>query len=105
MSPESIEALKDFVRCIAFGVESQYDDPLACMSTVAQMYKSVTGGWQWTDHPKIPERATLSISNVSPYGGRYDRVLRLLTNFSISSMCCSPSSVLLGESERDAMRA
>lgn len=66
-SLESIEASKDFVRCIAFGVEGQYDDPMACMSTVVQMYKNFTCGWQWTNHPKIPDNVTLSTSNVSPY--------------------------------------
>lgn len=40
-SPESIAASKDFARCIAFGVESQYDDPWACMSTVVQAYKNL----------------------------------------------------------------
>jgi hypothetical protein len=63
-SPESIEASKDFVRCIAFGVEGQYDDPMACMSTVVQMYKNFTGGWQWTNHPKIPDNVTLSTSKL-----------------------------------------
>ena len=52
-SPESIEASKDFVRSIAFGVESQYDDPWACMSTVVQTYKNFTGGWLWKGQPKI----------------------------------------------------
>ncbi len=42
-SPESIEASKDFVRCISLGVESQYDDSLACMSIVVQIYKNFTG--------------------------------------------------------------
>jgi hypothetical protein len=64
-SPESIAASKDFVRCIAFGVEGQYDDPWACMSTVVQTYKDFAGGRQWKGHPKIAEKITLSTSNVS----------------------------------------
>jgi hypothetical protein len=104
-SPESTEASKDFVRCIAFGVEGHYDDPLACMSTVVQMYKNFTGGWQWINHPKIPEKVTLSTSNVSLWGTGWNERMPLLMTFSISSMCCSQSLVLLEESEKDAVRA
>ena len=55
-SPGSIAASKYFVRCVAFGVEGQYDDPWACMSTVVQVYKDFTGGWQWKGQTKTVER-------------------------------------------------
>ena len=45
-TPQSIEASKDFVRCIAFGIEGKYDDPWACLSSVVQVYKDFTDGWQ-----------------------------------------------------------
>lgn len=103
-SPESIEASKDFVRCIVFGVQGQYDDPLAYMSTIVQMYKNFTGGWQWTNHQKIGEKVTLSTSNMSLHGtGRNKRLPSLMVS-SISSMYYSQNSIFLEESARDATR-
>jgi hypothetical protein len=64
-TPTSIEASKDFVRIIAYGIESKYDDPKACLSTIVLTYKNFTSGSQWAGHGKIGERVTLSTSNVS----------------------------------------
>lgn len=63
-TPTSIEASKDFVRIITYGIEGKYDDPNACLSSV-QTYKNFTAGWQWAGHEKIDDRAMLSTSNVS----------------------------------------
>jgi hypothetical protein len=64
-SLERKAASKEFVGCIVFVVEGQYDDPWACMSTVVPTYKDFTGGWHWKGHPKIAEKFTLSTSNVN----------------------------------------
>ncbi|KAI9752223.1 MAG: hypothetical protein M1835_001112 [Candelina submexicana] len=62
-TPQSIEASKDFVRCIAFGVEEKHDNPWACLSTVVQAYKDFTGGWQWTGNQKTDKNVTVFTSN------------------------------------------
>lgn len=64
-TPTSIEASKDFVRILAFGIEGKYDDPKACLSTVVQTYKNFAGGWQCAGH-KIPDNITRCTSNVRP---------------------------------------
>jgi hypothetical protein len=66
-SPNDIKASKDFVRCIAYGIEGKYDDPMACVSTVVQYYKDFTGGWQWKGNPTIEEKVTLTTSNVRSF--------------------------------------
>lgn len=104
-SPESIEASKDFVRCIAFGVEGQYDDPMACMSTVVQMYKNFTGGWQWQNHPKIPDNVTLSTSNVSTYWQKLRQIVMLADEYQYIKYVLQPELGLARRSERDAMQA
>ena len=103
-SPEGIESSKDFVRCIAFGIEGQYDDPWACMSSVVQTYKNFTSGWQWKGHPKIAENMTLSTSNVSlpQLFTNFTMRLPLLMISSTSNTCCNRNLDLLEESERDA---
>lgn len=67
-SPESIEISKDLMRGIVFGIEDYYDNPVACLGSVVQVYKDFTAGWQWTNHPKIAKNVTRSTSNVSPHG-------------------------------------
>ena len=94
--PESIEASKDFQRCITFVVEGQYG---------GQMYKNFTGGWQSASHPKIPDNVTLCTLNVSFDGGISNETLWVLMNASISSRYYRTSSALLEESTRDVMRA
>lgn len=63
-TPQSIEASKDFIRCIAFGIEGKYNNPWACLSSVAQAYKDFTGGWQWTGNQKIDKKVTVFTFNV-----------------------------------------
>jgi hypothetical protein len=53
VTPNNIKASKDFMRCVAIGIEGMYDDPDACLSSVVQTYKNFTAGWQWKGHEQI----------------------------------------------------
>jgi hypothetical protein len=103
-SPESIAASKDFVRCIAFGVEGQYNDPWACMSTVVQTYKDFTGGWQWEGLPEDSGKGPpLDLECKSPAASLAStEMLPLLMTFNTSSTYYNRNLDLLEESERDA---
>lgn len=59
-----MEALKDFVRTVAYAIDGIYGDPEGCEKTVLQYWKDFTAGWR-RQNPVIPPKTTLSISNVS----------------------------------------
>ena len=63
--PNSIEASKDFVRNIAFGIDGMYNDSTAALGTVVQYYKDFTAGWRWKGYAMIHPRVITSTSNVS----------------------------------------
>lgn len=86
-SAYDLQSLKDFVHQLAYGIEGNYDDPIAGQGSVIVIWKRFTAGFK-RDHDAIPGNITLSVRNVRrslPY------VLPL------SSLCYCPSTLMLQE--------
>jgi hypothetical protein len=44
--PYDMEALKDFVRTVAYAIDGIYGDPKGCEKTVLQYWKDFMAGWR-----------------------------------------------------------
>lgn len=61
----SFETPKDFMRKVAHAIDGRYGDPKACLTTVVQYWKNLTGGWRREGRETIRDEVVLSTSNVS----------------------------------------
>ncbi|KAK7417505.1 hypothetical protein QQZ08_011587 [Neonectria magnoliae] len=64
--PYNLKSLKDFVKEIAFGIDSVEDDPNPGEGTVMIYWKQFMAGWR-REHDAIPGNTTLSVTNFIKY--------------------------------------